>query len=67
MITIKCRQLVDNDELSDADDRNDFALGKDEIMEVVSSCNDAEEALDRFHSEYPIGCLEDYEITTEET
>ena len=67
MIIIKCKQLVDNDELSDFNDRIDMALGKDEVMEVVSSCDDAEEALDRFHSEHPIGCLEDYEITTEET
>jgi hypothetical protein len=67
MITIKCKQLVENDELSDGDDRQDLALGKDGVMEVNTSCDTVEEALDLFHREQPIGCLEDYEITTEET
>lgn len=56
---IMVRQLVPDEEL-DHDDRADSPVGE---YEYVAESED--EALDDFHSEVPIACLEDFEIKCE--
>lgn len=68
MLIVKCKQLVENVNLCDPDDRQDMALGKDGIYEYESFPHPptAKTALDLFHREVAIGCLEDYEIWVED-
>jgi hypothetical protein len=68
MLKVKCKQIVENDDLSDPDDRAEFALGKNGIHDGIlpSSLTTATEALDYFHDHNAIGCLDDYEIWVED-
>ena len=68
MFVVKCKQLVEDEELSNSDDRADFALGKDGVYEYKSFPSDgtAGTALTLFHDNVPIGCLEDYEVWVED-
>lgn len=60
-ITVK--QLVEDEELSDADDIEAMALGKDGKYTWSCQAASEEEALDKFHDRVPLGNLEDYEVT----
>ena len=68
MYIVKCKQLVENEDLSNSDDREDFALGKGEVYEYESFPSDGTvgTALTLFHDNVPIGCLEDYEVWVED-
>jgi hypothetical protein len=67
-IIVKCKQLVEDEDLCDPDDRQDFALGKDGVYEYESfpNTNKVSTALDLFHEHNAIGCLDDYEIWAED-
>lgn len=64
---IRVKQIVDR--LTDSDDRQELPAGPDGLGSVKTyrfrGRNDVE-ALDEFHMNVAIGCLEDFEITAEE-
>lgn len=60
---VVCKQIVDMP--SDIDDRDDLNLGKDGKKVWHYAARGEEDALDMFHYQNPVGCLEDYEITAE--
>jgi hypothetical protein len=68
MITVKCKQLVEDEDLTDPDDRTEFNLGKDQVYEcsIPKSITDVTGALDYFHEHNAVGCLDDYEIWAED-
>jgi len=60
---VHCKQIVETP--SDADDREELNLGKNEEETYDFIADDEDEALDRFHGTQPLGCLEDYEVWAE--
>ena len=58
---ITCKQLVDTP--SDVDDQEEFDLGKDGENTWWCQAADEDDALDQYHNQQAIGCLDDYEIT----
>lgn len=67
-VTVKVTRLVGADEM-DADDRQDpFLVDGGEMTYRISAGNEEsarEKALDQFHGEVAIGCLDDFEIEVE--
>lgn len=62
---IRLTQVVD--ELSDSDDQNDMPAGRDGNgsyfdYQVPIDIDNEDDALDWFHGEIPIGCLEDFVV-----
>ena len=68
MLKVKIKQLVEDEDLSNREDREDFALGKDTVHEEAAPprITTAKEALDWYHDGFAIGCLEDYEVWVED-
>jgi hypothetical protein len=68
MLVVICKQIVESEDLCNPDDREEFDLGLNGVKEceIPKSITNSEEALDYFHENNPIGCLEDYEIWVEE-
>jgi hypothetical protein len=58
---ITCKQIVCIP--SDADDKHDLNLSLNEEHYLFLTADNETQALDKYHKEFPIGCLEDYEIT----
>jgi len=65
-IKVSVKQLCETESLTDPDDKIDQPSG-DYIFEKTANNREqaSELALDEFHLTVPIGCLEDYDISTE--
>ena len=57
---IVVEQLVSDDKLLREDDRRTNPTGR-----YLYAAGDARQALDRFHHEIPIACIDDFSITVE--
>lgn len=64
VITLK--QLVPDDELGFDDEHDIGKLGLNGTRQFERTASSETRALDDFHAVFPIGCLEDYEITIQE-
>lgn len=61
--TVHCKQIVETP--SDWNDRQDLNLGHNKEITRDYTAASKDDALEQFHNEQPVACLEEYEIWAE--